>query len=174
LDTQTGAERWRFAEKGQHFLQIAFAEHAGAFVRVCWPYEHGGAFRLFRFEAQSGKASVITDLDQAGEFEFCLCGTRLLSSDGLLMDSATGRRDRSSSVCWTCYGVEARRLEVGVWMLRSALASRACEQEGERIMSKAKWGATATARPRAEQRRYVVANREIDALRARNLRLFKD
>jgi WD40 repeat protein len=93
LDTQTGAERWRFAEKGQHFLEIAFAEHAGAFVGVCWPYERGGAFRLLRFEAQSGEASVITDLGKAGKFEFCLRGTRLLSSDGLLMDSAIGRRE---------------------------------------------------------------------------------
>jgi hypothetical protein len=58
-------------------------------------------------------------------------------------------------------------------MLRSVLASRAVEQKGEWIMSKTKRGPTVTARPGAEQRRYVVVNQEIDALRTRNLRLFK-
>jgi hypothetical protein len=58
-------------------------------------------------------------------------------------------------------------------MLRSVLASRAVEQEGAWIMSKGKRGATATVRPGAGQGRYVVVNQEIDALRTRNLRLFK-
>lgn len=90
LDTQTGVERWRFQEKGQHFLELAFAEQAQAFVGVCWPYERGGSFRLLRLEPQSGAASVVAELGKAGEFEFCLRGTRLLSSDGSVMDSATG------------------------------------------------------------------------------------
>jgi hypothetical protein len=58
-------------------------------------------------------------------------------------------------------------------MLRSVLASRAIVQEGEWAMNEAKRGPTSTARPRAGQRRYVVVNQEIDALRTRNLRLFK-
>jgi outer membrane protein assembly factor BamB len=93
LDTQTGEERWRFQEKGQHFLELAFADHGQAFVGVCWPYEHGGSFRLLRFEPQSGAASVVTELGKAGAFEFCLRGTRLLSSDGSIMDSVTGHRE---------------------------------------------------------------------------------
>src|SRR5215471_14660910 len=83
------------------------------------------------------------------------------------------RISRCCSVCWTCYGVEASRLEVGVWMLRSVLASGAVAQQGEWAMSEAKRGATSTARPGAGQRRCVVVNQEIDALRTRNLRLFK-
>lgn len=92
LDVRTGEERWRFHEKGQHFLELAFAEQAQAFVGICWPYERGGSFRLLRFEPQSGEVSVVADLGQAGEFEFCLHGTRLVTSDGSVMDSATGRR----------------------------------------------------------------------------------
>ena len=95
LDAQTGEERWRFQEKGQHFVELAFAEHAQVFVGVCWPYERGGSFRLLRFEPQSGAASVVTELGKGGEFEFCLRGTRLLSSDGSVTDSATGRRERN-------------------------------------------------------------------------------
>jgi hypothetical protein len=91
LDVQTAEQRWRFQEKGQHFLELAFSEQAQAFVGVCWPYERGGSFRLLRFEPQSGEMSVVTELGKAGEFEFCLRGTRLLSSDGSVMDSATGR-----------------------------------------------------------------------------------
>jgi hypothetical protein len=58
-------------------------------------------------------------------------------------------------------------------MLRSVLAFRAVEQEGEWIMTKTKWGPRVTARPGAGQRRYVVVNQEIDALQTRDLRLFK-
>jgi hypothetical protein len=58
-------------------------------------------------------------------------------------------------------------------MLRSALASRAIVQEGEWIMNQRKQGLTSTARPGAGRRRCVVVNQEIDALRTRNLRLFK-
>jgi hypothetical protein len=93
LDTKIGEERWRFQEKGQHFLELAFAEQAQAFVGVCWPYERGGSFRLLRFEPQSGESSVVTELGKAGQFEFCLRGTRLLTSDGSVMDSVTGRRE---------------------------------------------------------------------------------
>ena len=49
-------------------------------------------------------------------------------------------------------------------MLRSVLAIRAVEQEGEGAMSKAKRGSTPTAHPGAGQRRYVVIDHESDAL----------
>src|SRR5262249_36325207 len=91
LNTKTGAERWRFQEKGQHFLELSFAEQAQVFVGICWPYERGGSFRLLRFDPQTGVVSVAAELGKAGRFEFCLRGTRLLSSDGSVMDSATGR-----------------------------------------------------------------------------------
>lgn len=91
LDTETGEERWRFQEKGQHFLELGFADHAKAIVGVCWPYERGGSFRLLRFEPQSGAASVVAELGKGGEFVFCLRGTRLLCSDGSILDSATGQ-----------------------------------------------------------------------------------
>jgi hypothetical protein len=92
LETQTGRERWRFQEKGQHVLEVAYADQAQAFVGVIWPYECGGAHRLVRFDPPSGKVSIVTELGRAGEFKFCLRGTRLLSSDGSVVDSATGRR----------------------------------------------------------------------------------
>jgi hypothetical protein len=59
-------------------------------------------------------------------------------------------------------------------MLRSVLASRAVEQEGEWTMAKAKRGRTVPARRGAGQRKYVIVNQEIGALRTWNLRLFED
>lgn len=92
LATQTGKELWRYQKDGNHFLNVAYAEHAQAFVGVSWPYERGGSFRLLRFEPQSGEVTVVTELGSTGEFEFCLRGTRLLSSNGSISDSATGQR----------------------------------------------------------------------------------
>jgi hypothetical protein len=92
LDTQTGKERWRFWESGRHFLNLAFAEQTDAFFGVDWPYERGGLFRLLRFHPQSGESIVVTELGKTGEFEFCHRGTHLLSSDGSIIESATGRK----------------------------------------------------------------------------------
>ena len=58
-------------------------------------------------------------------------------------------------------------------MLRSVLASRAVVQEGEWSMTKAKLGPRVAARRGAGQGRYVVVNRESDALQTQDLRLFK-
>jgi hypothetical protein len=49
-------------------------------------------------------------------------------------------------------------------MLRSALASRAVEQEGKWSMSKTEWDPRRAACLGAERRRYVVVNQEIDAM----------
>lgn len=59
-------------------------------------------------------------------------------------------------------------------MLRSVLAPRAVEQEGEWTMTKVKMGTNSNCPSGAGQRRYVVVNQERDALQTRNLRLFKD
>jgi outer membrane protein assembly factor BamB len=92
LDTKTGEEAWRYAQKGQHFLQLAYAEEARCFVGVCWPYERGGQHRLLRFGPESGQVSEVSELGQSGDFAFCQRGSCLLSSDGLVIDSVTARR----------------------------------------------------------------------------------
>jgi outer membrane protein assembly factor BamB len=93
LSTKTGKEIWRYAQQGQHFLKLAFAEGANAFVGVCWPYERGGSFRLLRFEPEPGEVSDVADLGPSGNFSFCKRGSRLISSDGSVIDSVTGQRE---------------------------------------------------------------------------------
>ena len=92
FDTKNGSEIWRATGGGEHVLDLAFAEHAGGFVGVCWSYERSGPQTLRRFELGSGASTVLADLGPTGEFGFCLRGSRLLSSDGSLFDTGTGRR----------------------------------------------------------------------------------
>jgi outer membrane protein assembly factor BamB len=92
LEADSGKELWRYAQKGQHILELAYAETAKAFVGIGWSYELGGSHRLLRIEPRSGKLSEVSDLGPSGEFAFCQRGSRVLSSDGSLIDSVTGNR----------------------------------------------------------------------------------
>jgi outer membrane protein assembly factor BamB len=91
LNTKTGEETWRYAQKGQHLLRLAYAEKARSFVGVCWPYKRGGPHRLLRFGPESGQVSEVSELGVSGEFAFCRRGSHLLSSAGSVIDSVTGR-----------------------------------------------------------------------------------
>jgi hypothetical protein len=90
LSTSSGYEVWRFSERGKHFLNLAFSETANAFVGVLWPYERGGRHQLFRFERETGAVLDVSELPQAAEFAFCQRGSRLITSDGSLINVATG------------------------------------------------------------------------------------
>lgn len=93
FDTQTGKSLWRFMpDSGEHFLELGFVEHANVFAGICWPYKEGGSAKLFCFEPKSGDASVVADLGKFVDSAFCLRGSRLLLSDGSIIDSATGAR----------------------------------------------------------------------------------
>jgi len=93
LRTKTGEEVWHFTQKDQHFLELAYAEENKVFVGVCWPYERGGSHRLLRFAPQSGDLTEVLDLGPSGEFAFCQRGSRLISSNGSVIDSVTGRTE---------------------------------------------------------------------------------
>ena len=90
LSTGSGHEVWRFSERGKHFLNLAFSETANAFVCVLWPYERGGRHQLFRFQRETGAVLDVSELPQAAEFAFCQRGSRLITSDGSLINVATG------------------------------------------------------------------------------------
>jgi hypothetical protein len=94
LDVRSGAERWRhIPPKGTHFLRVAFAESAGMFVGVSWPFQRGGPMLLERFEG-NGKTVVITEIG-AAEMEFASQGGRLVTAAGAVYDSMTGRQTGS-------------------------------------------------------------------------------
>ena len=92
LRTTTGEEVWHAAQDGQHFLEVSYAEEVKAFVGVRWPYERGGSHRLLHFRPESGAASEVADLGPKGNFSFCQRGSHLVSSDGSVFHSVTGRR----------------------------------------------------------------------------------
>jgi len=93
LSTYTGQEVWRYSQRGRHVVELAYAEAAKAFVGVSWAYEHGGPSRLLRFGQESGQASEVSELRHTEDRTFCQRGSRLLSSDGSVVDSATGRSE---------------------------------------------------------------------------------
>jgi hypothetical protein len=92
LSTQDGREIWRSTEAGEHALRLAFDERSQAFVGVCWSYEVSGPHLLRSFALRNGESTRLTELPALGEFEFAQRGSRLLSSDGFLFDTATGSR----------------------------------------------------------------------------------
>ncbi|HMF18417.1 MAG TPA: hypothetical protein VKE98_14500, partial [Gemmataceae bacterium] len=93
LNSQTGAEIWRYSLSDEHFLKLGFNDQNRTFVGVCWEYKRGGKFRLYKFEPESGKTSVVAELPTAATFAFCQRGSRLLSSNGSIIDTDTGQTE---------------------------------------------------------------------------------
>jgi hypothetical protein len=93
FETQKAKELWRYVPPvGHHVLQLAYAKTLESFAGISWPYEHGGTKRLLRFNSQSGVAETIADLGYVTETAFCKSGSYLVSSDGFIIEVASGHR----------------------------------------------------------------------------------
>jgi WD40 repeat protein len=92
LGTETGEEIWRFNPRSnRHFLTLTYTPAAKAFFGVEWPYMYGGAKRLFRFDAEVGKPTLIATIKKrCAEQVFCSRGEALLTTEGELIDVLTG------------------------------------------------------------------------------------
>jgi hypothetical protein len=93
LETKTGLELWSFSQTGRHFLTLGYAESADSFVGTSWSYELGGSHQLWSFQSVSGKKIRVSDLGKAGEFAFFQRSSRLLASDGTVLDAVTGKTE---------------------------------------------------------------------------------
>jgi len=93
LNTRSGKEVWRWTGKGLHFLTLGYSEAANAFFGVCWPPEYGGLYKLMRLEKDTGEITEITVLENSSDFAFYSLGSRLLLTDGSIIDVATGNRE---------------------------------------------------------------------------------
>lgn len=92
LDLSSGSELWRHTPaKGTHFLRVAFAETADAFVGVSWPFEHGGTMVLRRFEPD-GKTTALAEIGTTAEMEFASRGEQLITSAGPIYEAVSGRQ----------------------------------------------------------------------------------
>jgi outer membrane protein assembly factor BamB len=91
FDTNTGEQIWEHNPgNGIHALELTFNESGNAFAGITWPYEKGGVYQLVNLHPDTGDMVTEVAITNAHEFAFCCKGSRLLSSDGSLRDTATG------------------------------------------------------------------------------------
>jgi hypothetical protein len=89
--TSTGELLWRYGgPQGCHSLRLGYNTERRRFLSVEWPYQKGGRTTLFVF-GPNGRIEAQFPLDSSIVQEFCLSGTRLLSSSGWLLDTTTGK-----------------------------------------------------------------------------------
>jgi WD40 repeat protein len=99
FDLNSGRERWSFApEPGEHFLDVARVDRDKLFVGICWPFEHGGKYRLLQIDPDSGVTTKSTVLPNCNETAFYNDGSRLLLNTGLVFDAVTGKRERPLTI----------------------------------------------------------------------------
>lgn len=92
VDTHSGKERWRHTIPGQHSLSVTYSDSSHDFLAINFPYQDGGSFLLTRFNSTSGEPTAVVDLECKHAAEFCQNGSRVITSDGPILDSQTGKR----------------------------------------------------------------------------------
>lgn len=89
--TADGAPLWTYKPgAGVHALKVGYREDTNTFYAVTWPYQRGGERKFVTFAAETGEAEVLQVLGSAREICPCSRGNVLLSSEGELLDTATG------------------------------------------------------------------------------------
>lgn len=78
-----------------HAIHVDFDEGSRVFQAVIWPYQHGGEYVLARLDEKSGTLLSETRIPNAFECGFCLRGSRLLTTGGALIDTRSGKVDRT-------------------------------------------------------------------------------
>jgi hypothetical protein len=95
LSLLTGTELWRHTPApGVHSICLTFSASLDQFASLEWGYEAGGARRLMHLSKTSGTSSFITDLTKARDFSFSLSGSLLISSEGDVIEVASGKMIR--------------------------------------------------------------------------------
>jgi hypothetical protein len=89
--TKTGDLLWRYdSPPGSHCLEVGYHSQFRRFLAVEWPSEKGGNKSLLLF-SDSGEVEAKVPLGSSSVEAFCLAGSHLLSSEGWLIETATGR-----------------------------------------------------------------------------------
>jgi hypothetical protein len=90
-DVTSGQQQWAYNPgNGIHALQLAYNESHQRFAAITWPYKSGGDHQLITLCPDDGEVVPLATISNAVEFAFCCMGSKLISSDGKLRDSATG------------------------------------------------------------------------------------
>jgi hypothetical protein len=85
-------EMWRYAPRsGVHALTLGYDETANVLQGVFWPFVRGGTMVLRRFCTATGQLNSESPIPDSAEQQFCCRGTLLLTWDGSLLETATGK-----------------------------------------------------------------------------------
>jgi outer membrane protein assembly factor BamB len=91
FETISGELLWRYAApKGRHSLNLGYNVEQRRFLGLEWPFQRGDTMTLLVF-TPDGNVETRFPLGASILQEFCVDGTRLLSSSGWLLDTATGK-----------------------------------------------------------------------------------
>ena len=88
---QRGGEMWRSPMgAGEHVLRLTYSSMEKAFFGVAWSFTEGGPRLLCRFDELSGRIGTVASLGECAETVFFRHGEYLLTSNGTIIDTATG------------------------------------------------------------------------------------
>jgi hypothetical protein len=77
-------------------LSLGYSPRGSAFLGFEWPFERGGPSRLLRFDAGSGEPTVVAVIARKAAHEvFCARGELLVTTEGDVVDTLTGRTRKS-------------------------------------------------------------------------------
>jgi WD40 repeat protein len=87
-----GKLNWQYLpDEGNHVLKLAYCSGTDEILGISWPYKKGGDKTIFSFEKGSGKINhKLLIKNSPEETEFALNGTRLICSDGTVIDTSDG------------------------------------------------------------------------------------
>ncbi len=88
---QKGDLVWDYQpEPGTHALRLAFNKCDNSLVALLWPYVTGGPHSTINFDIASGAQRSHFMMHGRMEFVFLDAGSKILSSDGIITDCASG------------------------------------------------------------------------------------
>jgi hypothetical protein len=89
-EVTTGRLLWTYTPRsGRHLLNVGYCEPVGAFFGIEWPYAQGGNKQVIRL-ADDGSAECVADLEVPCAHVFCRRGTRVVLSNGRVVDIPSG------------------------------------------------------------------------------------
>jgi outer membrane protein assembly factor BamB len=92
IRTSDVAELWRLTPDSGWFAgDVAFYEKANLYLAIVGTPQRTGSNVLFQIDATSGKLHEKVTVPDSPEYGFCRRGSLLLTWDGSLMETATGR-----------------------------------------------------------------------------------
>src|SRR5688572_25483616 len=105
INIADGSLRWRYCPpEGAHVMRADYSVALKAFLAIRWNYKSGGKITpMLELDSQTGAIRRETAVETSNDCCFCCEGSRLVSSSGWIIDTATGQLTGSIEVPLTDY-----------------------------------------------------------------------